>query len=255
MQGGRVPGAAQTQGSHLDGPGPGGDPVHPRDEVGQQAHAPAVEHLHAPQPGSGRHAHDALGVVPRGDDASHVGAVPEIVLEIGILDAVQDADASDHVQVGMGRVQARVDDGDVDVDQGRLAVDGRGGAEVHLDAVGARGDDLGQGAQLPLRLDARHLREAPQLFGHPVGDPAGEALQGRLEDVVDGDPVDAAQRRCLGGRIHRVPLEDHDVAPGHQGIPRLAQGGEVRLPVPSPCGLGPGRSFLGTTGDKQNGRE
>src|ERR1700730_5558817 len=119
--------------------------------------AVGVDDPNGPQPRAGCHAHVSEAVVALCGDARDMGTMPKGVLVAGSIGAV---DASGDAQVRMRRVDPGVDDRDVNVERGPMAVDVRSRALQPADAFEAEGHDL---RELSGRHGSRPLRWRRQM--------------------------------------------------------------------------------------------
>ncbi len=214
--------AGQAHVHHVDLRRPGGDPVDAGDEGSEKPVAGIVEHLHRPDPCSGRYPHHPGLAVQGTDDPRHVGAVP-VTVETARPARSEDRraiDSLDDVEVGMV-VGAGVDDGHVDVGafRSRRTVgggrgDGGAGQEVRFDAVVAGGGVLTGDAHHPVGGDGHHVGVAGEGVDGRRRQLGGEPLEGVLVDrprpaTVDPDHLlgQAARGGGPGPQLHDHPLQ------------------------------------------------
>jgi hypothetical protein len=119
--------------------------------------------------------------------------------------------ASDHIQIWMIHVHARVDDSDVHIQFGVYAIDGRRGVLVGVDAVDAGGQVLRGGGDQAVGLHQQDVGIVSQGVGGSIGDVGGEALKGPPENQIGGEAVTLAQEGGVAGGVPSFPQND-DVA-------------------------------------------
>ena len=251
--------------ARVEGVALAGDPVHAADVPRHEAGPVRAEDAHGPQPHAGRDAHDADPVVQRADRARDVRPVAVAVAPGGPggRGAVV---AADDVEVGVGLVDAGVEDRDVRVHALVDAVDlrGRVAGRVHApDAAGDRlllgaddavlgderdvrvGLDLGELLRVQLRRVA--LERLAVLAIHRDAPAAGPAVRGLEVGVVVVDDDPAVGRVGLGRRLDRARIlgERRDDRGG-----RRLHRGERRCGEREQQGEGGGRDARhGTPGD------
>ena len=196
----------------IDGVDLAGDPVEAADPPREVALALRVEDAHRPEPDARGDAHHAAAVVAGADRAGHVRAMPVPVAPGGTVGA-RAVVAAGHGELGVGRVDPGVVDGDVGVDADVEAVDlGRG--------AGGSGDPVDAGGH---RLAGQGLLGPDPLVGHDGGDvgvvadaarlgrghPRGVGLDG-AEGAIDARADAPGFTRRRGGVGAR--LEDDDDA-------------------------------------------
>ena len=174
-------------------------PIDSADHLGDESLAARVERLDRVHGRPGGHPDHARAVVPRRDHTRHEGAVPVAVREWLAVHAV---DSGIRVEIGVGEVDARVEDGNgggaraVDT-AGRRADPGDTGRNV---LPGVHRDQAGR-PQAPVRRDRRYARISLQPPRLAVRETRREATQRVPVAQPALEPVGAAQPD--GRIVHR----------------------------------------------------
>ncbi len=222
------------------------DPVEPADVPGQQPDTRVVEDLDRPQADPRRNADDADAVVDGADRAGDVGPMT-LAIAPRVRVARRAVPSADDVQVGLGSVDARVDDRDIGVDTLVDPVDAGDIGRRPADPADPRRQQLSGDLDELVGHDRRDIRvmsKGEALAGRQLG---GIPLECRLEDMVR---LDACRRQLPAACARRVGVapQDDDESAGRVGLFwSLPADGAV-------LELRDGRR-LGGTGEQERGQE
>jgi hypothetical protein len=156
-----------------------------------------------------------------------------MTITVAIRPAAGEVLAAHHVQVGVVRLNARVDDGNIDVDALVNAVDSRRGTFFGINAINAPGHRLCHGEDDLIRLHQPDPRVGRNRTDARLRYSGGEPFYRRLVDLPEAQTVLPRELRRLPGRVGHLILKQHNILVRYQKWARpspLRLRGERRVP-------------------------